>query len=336
MSQPATQNKPQALSVAQMLHLMRLEVDRALHHGYPITCLMIGLDGFKDETDKPVVRQIMPALFQALKELTLANQVRGLGLTKESLIVAVFPHTDPQNVFQLSEVLVERVHSLYVPGYTAGDPLTISVGLGHNQHADPTTFELLLQEAETGLNLAQSAGGDRAVQWKEVEDELESLREELDSQIKEIEEQQKVFDDEQVAFEERWGVELLESVIGAFDSEPDQSPSVLRTKKSVIELIASELGRLQESSTVRQFAEQRKQINMLERRIRKLTSHLSSTEDELKRVAAMKAIDGGVASIYDTVQGLSADDTNAEQKREMLMTIFEANLALREETAKSA
>ena len=174
------------------------------------------------------------------------------------------------------------------------------------------------------------------MQWKEVENELDSLREDLDNQIKEIEAQQQAFDDEQVAFEERWGMELLESVIRAFDSEPEQSSAVLRTKKSVLELIAAELGRLQESSTVRQFAEQRSQINNLERRIRKLTSHLSSTEEELKRVASMKAVDTGVASIYSTVQGLSGDDDNAEQKREMLMTIFEANVALREEAAKSA
>ena len=336
MSQQTTQSKPQALSVAQMLHLMRLEVDRALHHGYPITCLMIGLDGFKEPEQRKDARQVMPVLFGALKELTLANQVRGLGLTKDSLIVAVLPHADPQAVYDLSEDLVERVRWLSVPGLSLVDPLTVSVGLGHNMHADPTTFELILQEAETGLNLAQTTGGNRSVQWKEVEDELDSLREDIDNQIQEIESQQKSLDDAQVAFEERWGIELLESVVQCFAAEVDQSEGVLRLKKGLIELISGELLRLQESSTVRQFAEQRKQISMLERRIRKLTTHLSSTEDELKRVASMKAIDGGVASIYQTVQGLSGDDANAEQKKGMLTTIFEANLALRDDTAKSA
>ena len=43
----------------------------------------------------------------------------------------------------------------------------------------------------------------------------------------------------------------------------------------------------------------------------------------------MKNIDLGVASIYRTVQGLSADDDNAEQKKEMLKNIFDANVALR-------
>src|SRR4029079_18191876 len=48
-----------------------------------------------------------------------------------------------------------------------------------------------------------------------------------------------------------------------------------------------------------------RQIDMLERRIQKLTDILGITEEELKRVAAMKGIDLGVSSIYRTVQGLS-------------------------------
>ncbi|MFT5051716.1 MAG: hypothetical protein ACI8QZ_003136 [Chlamydiales bacterium] len=333
MSQTTVNSKPQALSVSQMLHLMRLEVDRALQHDYPITCLMLGLDGFTDEGEQGPVRQIMPELFRQLKGLTMANDVRGLGLTKESVIVAVFPHKDPQVVYDLAEVLVARVRALEVPIPGAEQGITISIGLGHNMHQDPTSFELLLQEAETGLNLAQTAGGDRCVQWKDVEDELDSLREELDTQIREIEAQQQAIEDGDVAFEERWSAELMDSVLEVFTAEEEQSPGVLRLKKGVIDLVAAELGRLQESSTVRQFAEQRTQIDKLERRIKKLTGHLSSTEEKLRKVAAMKSVDGGVASIYDSVQGLTDDDGNAEQKRGMLTTIFEANLALRAESA---
>jgi len=335
MSQTTSTSKPQALSVSQMLHLMRLEVDRALQHDYPITCLMLGLDGFKDEAEQGLVRQIMPELFKHLKGLTMANEVRGLGLTKESVIVAVFPHKDPQAIYGLSEVLVDRVRALVVPIPGAEQGITISIGLGHNMHPDPTTFELLLQEAETGLNLAQAAGGDRCVQWKEVEDELDSLREELDSQIREISAKQQALDDGDVAFEERWSANLVDSVLGLFTAESEQSPGVLRLKKGVIDLIADELLRLQESSTVRQFADQRSKIDTLERRISKLTGHLSSTEDKLRRLATMKSIDGGVASIYESVQGLGLDDDNAEQKRGMLTTIFEANLALRAESAEA-
>ena len=60
-----------------------------------------------------------------------------------------------------------------------------------------------------------------------------------------------------------------------------------------------------------------------------MTEHLSGTEAELKRVASLKSIDGGLASIYQDVQGLSADDDGFESKKAMLSNIFEANLAFR-------
>ena len=74
-----------------------------------------------------------------------------------------------------------------------------------------------------------------------------------------------------------------------------------------------------------------RQIDKLERRVSKLTESLGMTEAELKRVAAMKNIDLGIASIYRSVQGLTAGDDQFEAKQEMMKSIFEANLALRAE-----
>jgi hypothetical protein len=56
----------------------------------------------------------------------------------------------------------------------------------------------------------------------------------------------------------------------------------------------------------------------------------------LARVAASKGVDPGVASIYGSVQGLSAVDSAAEQKKELLQNIFEANLALRQARSSAA
>jgi hypothetical protein len=70
-------------------------------------------------------------------------------------------------------------------------------------------------------------------------------------------------------------------------------------------------------------------IDQLERRIAKLTHLLGITEDELRRVAGMKNIDLGIASIYRTVQGLSDDAVQKEKKRVMMREIFQANLELK-------
>lgn len=75
-------------------------------------------------------------------------------------------------------------------------------------------------------------------------------------------------------------------------------------------------------------------IELLERRLAKLMSMLDVTEDELRRVQAAKQVDLGQPSIYRTVQGLSATETQQEKKRDMMRSIFEANLELRKQSKK--
>jgi hypothetical protein len=47
----------------------------------------------------------------------------------------------------------------------------------------------------------------------------------------------------------------------------------------------------------------------------------------------MKMVDPGVASIFKTVQGLRADDPQAQAKKAMMSTIFEQNLAFQKKPA---
>ena len=101
----------------------------------------------------------------------------------------------------------------------------------------------------------------------------------------------------------------------------------------MISLVSDEVTRWHEVSSSRHVSDSQGQIELLERRIEKLTEHLDKTEAELRRVAALKTVDSGVASIYDTVQGLSSDDSEYERKNEMLQGIFEANFALQKGAA---
>jgi vacuolar-type H+-ATPase subunit I/STV1 len=182
------------------------------------------------------------------------------------------------------------------------------------------------------MGIAQS-GTQKIVQAREVERELDKLREEVDSQIAEIQEfQSKLFGDSN-GKEELWGKQLMDKVLELFAREPEKSEGVLRVEKEVIALLKSELAAWRETSTASRMIENQKQISQLERRVVKLTESLGLTEAELKRVAAMKNIDLGVASIYRTVQGLSADGGDAEQKKEMLKNIFDANMLLKSQLA---
>jgi len=313
-----------------MLQLMRHEVDSAYTHRYPISCLMISMDGFEAAELADLRPQAVGFAYEQLKQVTVEMSIRGMALKKDHLILAVLPHTGPQHALQLGERLVERVRDLTPEG--SREMLTVSVGVGHNQHDKASSFESLIAEADTGLNIARSGGGNRCVQWKDVESELDRLRDELEQQIKEIEERHTTVDEEHDA---AWGRDLISKIRQAFMDEVDQSEAVIRVGKTVVALVRDELERWSESSTAKQLADSANQVDLLERRVRKLTEHLAGTEAELKRVAAMKAVDGGIASLYGDVQGLSDEDEGYESKKAMLTNIFEANLALRDDVSET-
>ncbi len=77
------------------------------------------------------------------------------------------------------------------------------------------------------------------------------------------------------------------------------------------------------------------QVDLLERRVRKLSKSLEQSEAMLRHLESLQDVDEGVASIYRTVQGLSRDEPDAARKRVLLEEIFQANLEL-QVTAHSA
>ena len=321
------------LSTPQMLKLMRLEMDRAQRHRYPISCLVIGLDGYDSSQQAELRRVLMPAIFHELKVATFHNDIRGLGTWSPTFQFAAFPHVEPSAVATLVTALMDRVRELEVEHEGEIYRATVSVGVAHNMQSRAMRFEDFLDDAERGLRLAQSRGGDRCEMFAGVEQSIDNIKEELHAQAEEIRAQQKSYFEEKAGLEEKWGRDLIEKLLNVFHSEADISEGTIRLEQAVLELVNTEVGSLKESSALRALAESQQQIEQLERRVAKLTTSLDVTEKELKRVAAMKNVDTGVASIYRTVQGISDDDAGAEQKREMLQDLFDANLDFRKELA---
>jgi hypothetical protein len=77
--------------------------------------------------------------------------------------------------------------------------------------------------------------------------------------------------------------------------------------------------------------DQSEKVEVLEKRILKLNKALSDTEAALRHVSQLKAGDPGIASIYDSIQGLSAHDLFYEKKKEVLELIFQENLELQKQ-----
>jgi GGDEF domain-containing protein len=268
----------------------------------------------------------MPAVFHLLKRITFERSVQGLGFWSEKVVLAVFPHVVPATIAEIGDALVASVRGAEVPGL-AGRKVSLSGGVAHNQHAGPMSFEVLIREAETGFSMARQSGGDRCVQWLEVESELDRLREELEEQMREVERRGELFAQEQDELAEKRSKEFVQRIQEVFSRE-EKAESVMRLEKEMIALALRQIEEWRDGTLARELTESRRQVDNLERRVRKLSELLNVTEQELKRVAAMKNVDTGIASIYRTVQGIGGDDANAEAKREMMKSIFEANLAL--------
>jgi Mrp family chromosome partitioning ATPase len=72
-----------------------------------------------------------------------------------------------------------------------------------------------------------------------------------------------------------------------------------------------------------------RKIDILERRIAKLTSLLAMAEQNLQHMAMIKNVDPGIASIYRGIQGLSPEEEALAFKRDLMQKIFQANVELK-------
>jgi len=207
--------------------------------------------------------------------------------------------------------------------------VTISAGGAHNQRRENVTFEVMLEVAEEGNEVAQRGGGDRYVH-SELYDFFEKKRAQSAPTAA-----------LPVAAPEAAPIDLgdISALIGdkireLFGLSSEETGLVTHIEREVTAQLLRELKHLQvegppEGGDQVDQEEFQRKIDILERRISKLTDKLGTTEEQLQNVLRSKNIDPGLASIYSTVQGLSADEASGELKRELMSKIFEANLELR-------
>lgn len=124
---------------------------------------------------------------------------------------------------------------------------------------------------------------------------------------------------------------LTEKIRELFALHGDAGTSQLR--RDTVALVRGELREARQRTRRARLEEHQREVHNLERRIAKLSVLLGETEDALRKARLGKAVDDGVSSIYDAVQGLSSQDGQFEQKTELMRSIFEANLALRPQRA---
>lgn len=125
-------------------------------------------------------------------------------------------------------------------------------------------------------------------------------------------------------------VEKINEIFMELSKEPGAEIPELRNRvlELVMDIVESER---QVATKARQVAHDR-EVDLLQRRISKLKHNLVETENQF---VGGEAGDDGISSIYREVQGLNAGDGQFARKRELMTTIFQANLELQRSISAS-
>lgn len=121
---------------------------------------------------------------------------------------------------------------------------------------------------------------------------------------------------------------MIAAVREAFTKLGPKTPETMAVERELAERGCVLLEEMRRRASAFQIRQRDDYIDRLERRVAKLVQSLESTEEALKRLSSMKDFDPGIASLYNSVQGLSAEATNLALKKELMQLIFKANLDL--------
>jgi len=310
---------------AQLQRLMRVEFERAQRYRYPIVMLLVAVDRLAQLQDlygTELKGQVLQALTRLLKsDLRGSDSIAAL---LDDRVVVLVPHTEPEGASSMAKRLLDgmRAHQFDCDGRQTH--ISVSIGGAHNQTRGEISFETMLEVAEGGLEVAARGGGNRYVhsdlyEFFQKKHEREARAAGSPAALPVVE--------AEVA---RSGGGLLgDKIRELFGDAADDQALLARIEQEVIGNALREMRAELSSALADSATEQRRQIEVLERRIGKLTHALGVTEEELQRVLKLKGVDAGVASIYRTVQGLSSDEVAAELKKELMSKIFQANVDMR-------
>ncbi|MCC6670607.1 MAG: hypothetical protein IT458_06080 [Planctomycetes bacterium] len=162
-----------------------------------------------------------------------------------------------------------------------------------------------------------------------AEEEVESLRLELQRQQQSLAERLRHAADGARAGYEGKNAEIAATVGELFAAALATSPPDLAAlRERILECFFLELDRERRETLAAREAAKDREIDVLERRIAKMSHALEHSEARLRELGRTHAADPGIASVYREVQGLDRGESQFQRKKELMAVIFQANLAL--------
>jgi GGDEF domain-containing protein len=347
-------------SPAEVRGLMELEYEVALRERAPFAVLRIAIEDL-DRIALAAAGGGGDAVLASVAEMmrTVPRSGDLLALREGGPIVAMLPRTNAEAAETWAKRLLEGARRLPVPGAPTPVVARLSVGLAFAQFDAGTWFETLLAVAQEGVEVAGSSGGGRAVHTelyafhqKRLEREnphrprpmapsLVPARAEAASQPPIG--PRSASGTAELAKSSLKGRTAAVAARGTGNRAPAAGTALAQDEKPRLPLQDLEQTVLKlarewaQEALAKALAEQKKahssEVDLLERRIGKLSRALEEAQSELEHSQAGREIDPGVASAYRAVQGLRSE-RDLERKLEMLTKLVEMNLELRSQFAR--
>lgn len=297
-------------SPEEVRRLMEDECRRATRYRYPVTAMRITVDRLDQLGDLYGV-QSRDAILRAVTGVIRRNTRESdfLGYLSGGTFHAIFPHTEAVAGPALASRLLADAARLQFDEGQARLQVTLSIGLTHRLGGEEVELATLGAEAGKAAEQARSQGGNRyEVYEAPAPAGLPLGASDPDQLARQLEEM------------------LAEKTAAFFSSMGEAMPDFGGREQEVLALAVQKM----EAAHEELRREHAKQVQQLERRLKRVSRSLEETEDALRRGArpADAGEDSGIASIYRSVQGLSHVENDVVLKKELMSKIFEANLEL--------
>lgn len=299
-------------SPEELRSLMEKELSRSRRYGYEMVLLSIGVDRidslgdiYGHDSKAHVIEEIVRLLTASTRSCDY------LGCLMGDRILALFPHTTEIGAKSISNRLIAATHELE---FSADGPqVSVTVTVGIAEPDKDRDLEALISKATEACRDGQEAGGDRWLVW-EAPAPAPALSQSAPDLSKLDPTTMSALMDEMLKAKMR----------KIFESMGEKFPDLAGRDSEVLALA------LKKMTSDRHHQDEK--LDVLERRIARLSHNLGLTDEQLQRAMEMGVIETGIASINDGTQGLNDSSADHQLKKDMMSAIYEANKEILQET----
>lgn len=314
--------------------------------GRPVAVLQLGIDDLELAADFCGVGHevVRAAVADLLGRRT--RGLRSLAYGSGEAIVAFLDGSTLETAEEVARGVIAEARRLTLPGRERPVSVSLSVGLAENREDVALSFTTLVLVAEEGLTVARARGGECVVHTM-LYDLLQSVADGCgEAAVARDADRARTFEPVAPLPPAEPSAEPAAPSADAGTLVPAPAPvvpeaEVERRARELADRMMAQVLEDTRRSYERRLEQAREElrasvdedVDLLRRRVAKLTDSLERTEERLVQVAAMKQVDPGVPSVYRHVQGLDPQVQDYELRLALMRSLFDANRELFERAA---